>query len=473
MLWTAIQKYSTMLISFISGIILARLLMPEDYGAIGMLLIFMSLAEVFIDAGFGSALIQKKNPTQADYSTVFYFNIVMSVILYAVLYFCAPVIADFYRMPILCKVLRVQGLILFIYAFNIIQRNQIRKNLKFKKLSKITITTSIISLIVTVILAYLGFGVWSLVTQNFVVALVPCIFFWLTMNWRPTWEYSWTSFRELFGFGFYMFLTHLFTTFSQRITGLLVGRWYNASTMGYYSKASLLNKHATLSVAGVMIQTTYPLYAAVQDDKERLINMVKRITSTLAYITVPMLGLLILVAEPLIVLLYSDRWVASVPYFQILCVGGMAGCLQAVNQQTIAAIGKSKVFFVWTVVKNSVGIVLQIIGLIVWGIWGLLVGKVLSSWFSYLVNISLVSKYVGYKNYQQLKDLSPIFVVSAIAILAGYFGSSVLDFGLYPNGIVRALIFVAVYLGWSLLFKPEAYTYTLSILNVLKSKIHK
>ena len=215
MLWTAIQKYSTMLISFISGIILARLLMPEDYGAIGMLLIFMSLAEVFIDAGFGSALIQKKNPTQADYSTVFYFNIVMSVILYAVLYFCAPVIADFYRMPILCKVLRVQGLILFIYAFNIIQRNQIRKNLEFKKLSKITITTSIISLIVTVILAYLGFGLWSLVAQNFVVALVPCIFFWLTMNWRPTWEYSWASFRELFGFGFYMFLTHLFTTFSQ------------------------------------------------------------------------------------------------------------------------------------------------------------------------------------------------------------------------------------------------------------------
>lgn len=469
MLWTAIQKYSTMLISFISGIILARLLMPEDYGAIGMLLIFMSLAEVFIDAGFGSALIQKKNPTQTDYSTVFYFNIVMSFILYAVLFFCAPAIADFYRMPILCKVLRVQGLILFIYAFNIIQRNQIRKNLKFKKLSKITITTSIISLIVTVLMAYLGFGVWALVAQNFVGALVPCIFFWLTMKWRPTCEYSWVSFKELFGFGFYMFLTHLFTTFSQRITGLLVGRWYNASTMGYYTKASSLSKYATLSVSGVMIQTTYPLYAAVQDDKERLINMVKRITSTLAYITVPMLGLLILVAEPLIVLLYSDRWVASVPYFQILCVGGMAGCLQAVNQQTIAAIGKSKVFFVWTVVKNSVGIVLQIVGLIVWGIWGLLVGKVLSSWFSYLVNITLVSKHVGYKNYQQLKDLSPIFIASAIAVLAGYFGSSIFDMGLYPNGVIRAIILVIVYLGWSLFFKPEAYKYTLTILESFKS----
>lgn len=470
MVWTAIQKYSTMVIGFISGIILARLLMPEDYGAIGMLAIFMSLAEVFIDAGFGSALIQKKNPTSTDYSTVFYFNIGMSVILYAVLFFSAPAIASFYRMPILSKVLRVQGLILFIYALNIIQRNQIRKNLKFKKLSWITIVTSVISLIVTVIMAYSGCGVWSLVAQHFIVALIPCIFFWITTKWRPTLEYSWKSFKELFGFGFYMFLTHLLTTFSQRITGLLVGRWYDPATMGYYSKASATSKYATLSVSGVMIQTTYPLYAAVQDDKQRLINMVKRITSTLAYITVPMLCLLILIAKPLFVFLYSDRWLFSVPYFQILCVGGMAGCLQAVNQQTVAAIGKSRIFFIWTVIKQSVGIALQVVGLLVWGIWGLLVGKVVSSWFSYFVNITMVSKHVGYKNYQQLKDLSPIFIVTAIAFVAGYFGSSLFGLGLYPDGIVKAVIFIAVFLGWSLVFKPESYKYFLSVLSVLKSK---
>lgn len=473
MVWTAIQKYSTMVIGFISGIILARLLMPEDYGAIGMLAIFMSLAEVFIDAGFGSALIQKKNPTSTDYSTVFYFNIGMSVILYAVLFFSAPAIATFYRMPILSKVLRVQGLILFIYALNIIQRNQIRKNLKFKKLSWITIVTSVISLIVTVIMAYSGCGVWSLVAQNFIGALIPCIFFWITAKWRPTWEYSWKSFKELFGFGSYMFLTHLLTTFSQRITGLLVGRWYDPTTMGYYSKASATSKYATLSVSGVMIQTTYPLYASVQDDKQRLINMVKRITSTLAYITVPMLCLLILIAKPLFVFLYSDRWLFSVPYFQILCVGGMAGCLQAVNQQTVAAIGKSRVFFVWTVIKQSVGIALQVVGLIVWGIWGLLVGKVMSSWFSYFVNITMVSKHVGYKNYQQLKDLSPIFFVSAIAFVASYFGSSLLGLGLYPDGIVKAVIFIVVYLGWSVVFKPESYKYTMSVLDVLKSRRKK
>lgn len=473
MVWTAVQKYSKMLISFISGIILARLLTPEDYGAIGMLAIFMSLAEVFIDAGFGSALIQKKNPTVADYSTVFYFNIGMSLVLYLILFFSAPSIAEFYRMPILTKILRVQGLVLFVYAFNIIQRNQIRKNLRFKKLSTITIISSIISLIITVVMAYKGCGVWSLVAQNFIGALVPCVFFWITTQWRPTWEFSWISFKELFGFGSFMFFTSLLTTFSQRITGLLVGRWYDPATMGYYSKASTTSKHMTLSVSGVMIQTTYPLYASVQDDRQRLINMVKRITSTLAYISVPILCLLIVIAKPLFVLLYSDRWLASVPYFQILCFGGIAGCLLSVNQQTIAAIGKSKAFFAWTVVKECVGITLQVVGLIIWGIMGLLVGKVISSWFSYYVNISLVSKHVGYKSLQQLRDLSPIFFVSIVASCASYFGTPLLDLSLYLDGLVKAIVFIAIYLGWSLLFKPEAYKYSLSILATLKSKKRK
>lgn len=473
MVWTAVQRYSTMLIGFISSIILARLLTPEDYGAIGMLAIFMSLAEVFIDAGFGSALIQKKNPTQEDYSTVFYFNIGMSLVLYLILFLCAPTIANFYRMPILCKILRVQGLILFIYAFNIIQRNQIRKNLRFKKLSTITIITSVVSLIVTVIMAYSGCGVWSLVAQNFIGALIPCVFFWITTDWHPTKEYSWKSFRELFGFGFYMFLAHLFTTFSQRITGLLVGRWYNPATMGYYSKASTTVKYATTSISGVMTQTTYPLYSAVQDDRERLINMIKRITSTLAYLTVPILTLMILVAKPVFVFLYTDRWLDSVPYFQMLCVAGLAICLQTVNYQTIAAIGKSKVTLVWTIVTETVGIILQVVGLIVWGMMGLLIGKIISASFSYLVDISLVSKHIGYKSILQLKNIAPMFIVSGLAFIVSYYACSWLNLGLYADGIVKALLFTSIYLGWSLIFKPESYSYTLSILQMYKSKRKK
>ena len=217
MAWTAVQKYSTMIIQFISGIILARLLTPHDYGCIGMLSIFMALAETFIDGGFGSALIQKKNPTQQDYSTIFFWNLGMSAILYAVLFFSAPAIARFYDISLLCPVLRVQALVLFIYAFNLVQRNQLRKKLNFKLLSIITVTTSLISLGVTIFMAYKGFGVWALVAQNLISAAIPAIVFWFYVRWRPICFFSWKSFKELFGFGFYMFLTHLVNSFSLKL----------------------------------------------------------------------------------------------------------------------------------------------------------------------------------------------------------------------------------------------------------------
>ncbi|MBQ6307314.1 MAG: lipopolysaccharide biosynthesis protein, partial [Bacteroidales bacterium] len=237
MVWTALQKYSTMFIHFISGIILARLLTPYDYGCIGMLSIFMVLAEAFIDGGFGSALIQKKRPTQEDYSTIFFWNIGMAVVMYAVLFFTAPTIARFYNIPLLCDVLRVQGVILFIYAFNIIQKNQLRKKLNFKLLSIVSIGTSLIALGITIYMAYKGFGVWALVAQNIITSAIPALVFWLYVKWRPIWTFSWTSFKELFNFGFYMFLTNLLNSFGQQIQGLLIGKFYNASTMGYYSKA--------------------------------------------------------------------------------------------------------------------------------------------------------------------------------------------------------------------------------------------
>ena len=178
MVWTALQKYSTMIIQFISGIILARLLTPYDYGCIGMLSIFMVLAEAFIDGGFGSALIQKKQPTQEDYSTIFWWNLGMALLMYAILFVSAPAISRFYDIPLLSKVLRVQGLVLFIYAFNVVQRNQLKKKLNFKVLSIVTITTSIISLGITIFMAYKGFGVWALVVQNLISAAIPAIVFW-------------------------------------------------------------------------------------------------------------------------------------------------------------------------------------------------------------------------------------------------------------------------------------------------------
>lgn len=476
-IWTALQKYSTMLIQFISGIILARLLTPYDYGCIGMLTIFMLLAESFIDGGFGSALIQKKAPTQTDYSTIFFWNMGLSAVLYAVLYFSAPAIARFYGIPLLSDILRVQGTVLFIYAFNIVQRNQLQKKLNFKILSIVTIITSLTALTVTVIMAYKGFGVWSLVAQNILTAAIPALVFWFYVKWRPQWVFSWQSFRELFSFGFYMFLTHLLNQFGQQVQGLLIGKFYNASTMGYYSKANSTERLASTSISKVMSQVTYPLYAEVQDDKAALGNIIKKITLTLSYVTFPLMFILLLCARPLFILLYSDRWAASVPYFQVLCIAGLAYSLQSVNYQSVAAVGKSKTMFVWTLVKRVVGIAFVIVGLLLGGMKGLLIGTVFHTWFSYFINIWLVSKHIGYNWHRQILDILPVLMATAVAAVIAYAVGLLRPLTLYADGALKLAVFTALYVGWSVAFKPEAYqlfreTVT-PLTNKLKRKIIK
>lgn len=456
MVWTAIQKYSTMVIQFLSGIILARLLTPHDYGCIGMLTIFMVLSETFIDGGFGDALIQKKRPTQEDYSTIFFWNLGMAAVLYTILYVAAPLISNFYHIPLLCKVLRVQGLILFIYAFNIVQRNQLRKKLNFRTLSIVTLITSIISMATTIIMAYKGFGVWSLVAQNMLTAFIPSIIFWFQLGWRPKLLFSRKSFKELFGFGFYMFLTDLINRIGKEIQGLLIGRFYNSTTMGLYSKANATERLASTSISQIMMQVTFPLYAEVQDDLKRLANMVRQLTMTVSYLTFPLIFVLILCAKPLFIFLYSDRWVDSVPYFQVLCLSGLAYCLQSANHQSISAIGKSKLLFGWTFVKRVVGIVFVVAGLMLAGMKGLLVGMVLNTWFSYAVNICLVSKHVGYKWWNQLKDIAPVMIVSVVALVVSYYTISFFHFNLYLDGVLKGLMYAMIYMLWTILWKPEA-----------------
>lgn len=473
MIWTAIQRYSMMLISFIADLILARLLTPYDFGCIGMLAIFMVVAETLIDGGFGSALIQRKNPTQADYSTIFFWNLGMAVVLYSILYICAPYIASFYEISLLSPILRVQGLILFVYAFNIIQLNQLKKQLQFKVLSIVHVTSNLIALGITITMAFHGLGVWSLVARHLVAAFIISLILWFYVKWRPVLVFSWKSFKELFGFGFYMFLAHLVTNISTQIQGLLIGKIYNPNTMGYYSKANSTESLASKSISQVMTQVTYPLYAQVQDNLPAMQNMVKRLTMTLSYITFPLLFVLLLVAKPIFILLYTEKWLPSVPYFQILCIAGLGTCLQAVNFQTISAIGKSKVTFVWTFVKRLVGIVLIVGGLAIWGMKGLLCGVVLNNWFAYFVNMGLVSKYIGYKWWTQLQNLLPVIIASILSAILSYLTANLVHLSLYWDGFVKVLVYIALYMGWSVVFKPEAFVYTQGIVKPLLAKIYK
>lgn len=472
-IWTTIQKFAGSFIQFISGIILARLLDPADYGCIGMLAIFMSIANVFIDAGFGSALIQKKRPTREDYSTIFFFNLGMSLVMYVVLFFSAPLIARYYRMDLLASVLRVQGVVLIINAFATIQTNQLKKQFRFKKIATVTLLTSIVSLGVTIYMAYSGFGVWALVTQYILTALIPAIIYWFTNHWTPLLTFSKKSFKELFSFGGYMLAMSIVTTIGNEIQGLLIGRFYNPATMGFYSKARSTEKLVSRTFTDVLSQITLPLYAELQDERSRLITAIKKLTGNIAYLTFPLMLLMILVAKPIFVLLYSEKWLPSVPYFQILCLAGIAGCLQFANNQAIAAVGKSKVMFYWTLLKRAVGIAMIVGGLALFGMKGLLVGMVLQIWFMYLVNVYLVSKHIGYGFWRQLLDLLPILLLSIASFVIAYIVGRFVHTNMYVQGGINIMVFAIVYLFGSVLFKFEELQTVKQMFFSLTKKFNK
>lgn len=473
-IWTSIQRFLTIFIQFVSGIILARILSPEDYGCIGMLTVFTMLASTIIDGGFSSALIQKKTPTNVDYSTIFHWNVGFSIFVYIILYVSAPFIANFYHIEILCPVLRVQGLIVILGALQAVHVNILNKQFRFKKISIVTLVTSVISLIVTIIMAYKGLGVWSLVAQSLLVSGIPCVIYWCTNKWFPRMTFSTKSFKELFGFGFYMFLTSLMTQIVNNIQSLMIGRIYNASTLGYFSKANSTESLASTSISQVMGQVTYPLYAEMQDEKKRLANTIKRITMYLSYTTFPIMFMLILVAKPLFIILYSEKWIPAVPYFQILCLAGMALCLHSVNGQAIAAVGKSKAMFIWSFIKQSISLLVIIAGLYFWGMKGLLAGVVFRSWFVYVVNASLVTYFIGYKIWRQVLDLMPVAILSVVSFIISYLIGSILDTSMYITAVIEVASFISIYFTLSVVFRVEAYKLFIDTTAPLISKImHK
>ena len=470
-MWSGIHKFASVFLGFVSGIVLARLLTPHDYGVIGMLTIFLAVCNTFIDGGFGSALIQKKRPTDIDYSTILYWNIGLSIFLYVVLFFCAPLIAHFYNLPLLSDVLRVQGIILIINAARIVQRNQLRKRLEFKKVAIINLSSHVVALLATIYLAWKGWGVWSLVAQQLLLGALSTLLYWVTAKWRPVLIFSIESFKELFSFGGFVLLSNLFNTLCNNIQGLLIGKVYNSSTLGLYSKAKGLEIHSSTFISGVLDQVSYPVLSEAQDDKAKMVGILKRFTSMSAYFTFPFMLLLILLAQPIFLFLYSERWLASVPYFQLLCLAGIAICLQNINYYAVAALGKSKILFKWTFIKRVLGLILVVSGLWLFGIYGLLIGSVVTSWLIYGINAGLASKYVGYSLKQQVSDLFPILALSAISFFAAY---SIIFFyvnGIYIVGAIKFMVFIGVYISCSIVFRLNAYSIARETIGIIAKKI--
>jgi O-antigen/teichoic acid export membrane protein len=476
MVWSAVQRFGTMTLSFVSNLMLARLLSPDDFGAVGMLAIFIALSTNFIDGGFGAALVQKTNPTQKDFSTIFYWNLSLAVVLYVIIWFSSPLIASFYKIDILSKLLRVQALILIINSLGLVQRTRLRKQLKFRKIAVVDLVASLLAVIGAISSAYGGLGVWSLVVYQLVLSCSQTIGLWTIHRWMPSLVFDIKSFKSLFKFGGFLLISDLLNTLCDNIQGLIIGRKFSPAVMGYYTQAKKLEEIPTTSLSNIVAQVTFPVFSELKGNSTALSVAHRKCLHAVNFINVPLMSLLIVIAQSLIVFLFTDKWLESVPYFRVLCVAGLANCLQSINYQLYVAMGHSKSMFKWNLLKRGIGLALIFIGAIV-GIYGILWGMVIGFWFTYFVNARLAGRITGYTLRKQMSELLPILLITLFSCVVSYFVGSILSLHYALTMLIQVLSFIIVYILLSALFKIYAFDIYINIVQEalvsIRNKLNK
>lgn len=472
MIWTGIGKFGSVGLSFVANMVLARLLVPADFGCVGMLHVFIAISTIFVYAGFGMALIQKKEePTKVDYNSVFYWNLAASLFFIGLLYLCAPSIARYYEMPELANVLRVQSLVLIIQGFSLVQSSQLQRHLRFKELSIRNIIATFVGMVVAIAMALMGYGIWSLVVSQLITALTSVLLLWKMSDWRPSLEFSLASLKELFAFGGLMALSSLVETVYTNLQSLIIGKLYSATDLGYYTQGRKLESVPTESLSQIVNQVSFPVFASIQDDKQRLLYAVRRNIKAITYLNFPLMALMIAVAKPLILLLYGPQWEPAVPYFQILCISSMIYTLNTLNTNVIKSLGKSNIFFIVQLSKRVIGIGLIILGA-QYGIYGLLWAVTSVGYISFIINAFVNKKLIRYGIWRQMGDVGFCYLLSALLAVAVYFGGQLLPFHPYIVMAVQIVAYVALYWLISVLFKMEAYeTYKEIFLQKVKEKL--
>lgn len=469
-IWSGVQKFGSLAISFLANIILARLLSPEDFGCIGMLYIFIVVSQTFIDGGFGAALVQKKNPSEEDYSTIFYWNIIAAVLIYGVLYLSAPAIATFYRIPLLCDVLRVQGLSLIISSTYIIQANRLIKQLKFKLYSLVTIVAVLIGTVVGIGLAYYGWGVWSLVVKEMVTMMITGTLLWILCHWKPLLKFSLASFKSLFNYGFMILLASFVNRLYENVQGLIIGRAFSAKDLGYYTQAKKLEEIPVTAFSDMITQVTFPVYASIADQKDHLKTIVQKNIMVVNYISFGIMSLLIVIAKPVFILLFSEKWIDSVQLFQILCIAGMAIPLNNVSSQLFKGLGRSDIYFILQFIKRIIGIGV-ILCSIQWGLMMMMWAIVVNNYLFYLINCYYTSKIMNYTIRKQIIDILPNLLLSTIlVVLFNKLMNWIFLLDIIAQIIVASILYISIYLIVSHVLKLSGLKIMLQIIQERRKK---
>lgn len=426
---------------FVIQVILARLLVPEDFGIIGMITIFIAISQSIVDSGFKNALIREKDNSQDDLSTVFYFNFISAILLYFTLFTVAPLISRFYNEPQVTQILRVLGTAIIINSFGLIQRTILIKKIDFHTQTKISVISSIFSGIIAITFAYNGAGVWSLVIQTLIMQLVQSILLTFSNRWKPSFAFSIESFRRLFGFGWKILVSGLINTLYQNIYYVIIGKYFTTTTLGYYTNAQKLRDLASQSITTSVQKVSYPALSSIQDDDNRLKMGYKKIIKNSIFLTFPTMIGLAAVAEPFILVVFGEKWINSIQYFQILCFGGALFPLHAINLNVLQVKGRSDLFLRLEVIKKVVGVFSIIIILSLrLGVIGLVWAAALNSIIAYFINSYYSADIINYPIKEQIKDIIPITGVSVVMGVIVY----LVGINLEANNLMKLLIQVII-----------------------------
>lgn len=464
-IWKFAERIGAQVVTLVVSIILARILDPEHYGSVSIVLIFINIANVFVANGFTSSLIQKKDPDNLDFSTIFYFNILFSIALYCLIFVSAPYIEQYFQMKDLCLALRILGLKIPITAFNAIQQAYVAKHMLFRKLFWATLGGTIVSAVVGIWMAYQGFGVFALVGQYLTNGLIDTVMLWFIIKWRPIRKFSFKRFKELYTYGWKNLLTYLVRTLYDDIYSLVIGKKYSSADLAYYTKGKQYPNLIVGNVNTSLCSVLFPAFAKYQEDLPRLKESLRKSIKLGSYVLSPFLIGMAACAEPMIELLLTDKWLPCVPFLQMVCLYQLLIPVSSANLQVIKSMGRGNTLLKLEIIKRIVGVAILLVSM-QFGVYAIAVGAAVSTVFNSILDTAANSKLLNYSYKQQIKDIFSGLGLSLVMGICVYSIRYIISNSFVLLG-VQVIVGVTIFVGLSHITKNENYQY---LLNVIKSK---
>lgn len=471
--WRFAERCGAQIIQFIVSLVLARILAPEAYGTIALVLVFSQILQVFVDSGLGNALIQKKDADDLDFSSVFWFNVVWCLILYGIVFFCAPLISNFYNDESLTAIVRVLCLMVIISGLKNVQQAYVSRTMQFKRFFWATLGGTLVSAVAGIGLALLGFGVWALVAQKLVNLFIDTTVLWFTVKWRPKWMFSFQRLKGLFSFGWKLLVSALIDTIYNNLRQLIIGKFYSKSDLAYYNQGKQFPNIIVTNINTSIDSVLLPTMSKSQDDPARVKQMTRRAIKTSTYIMAPLMMGIAFCADTIVGLILTDKWMPCVPFLQVFCITYMFYPIHTANLNAIKAMGRSDLFLILEIMKKAIGLIVMF-STIWFGVMVMAYSLLFTSVVSQVINSWPNKKLMKYSYLEQIKDIMPGIL---IAVFMGVCVKLIefLPFGLplVVTLILQIIVGITIYVLLSKLFKLESFEYLLGIVKSLFSKKKK